>query len=155
MSWTRVLEVEAAANKRIQAFDVEQDLKQDKTLKQIRKGAVRDLGAMVFDPDDYSEMREQLTIANYKLEENKLLEYAKRASAIRHKISASVGQPRENEPKLHQKASISNGTDSIFTESHFCVNRNPVHPYRKRKSLRLLDADARLKIVKLASSKTR
>ena len=55
MSWTRVKEVTTAAGFRISVFDVETDLRQDKALKEIRKGAIRELGAMIFDPDNFKE----------------------------------------------------------------------------------------------------
>ena len=34
-------------------FDIEEDLKSDKTLKQIRKAAIREAGVLLFDPDHY------------------------------------------------------------------------------------------------------
>jgi hypothetical protein len=40
MAWTRVKDLEVAVNQRVTIFDVEEDLKSDKILKQIRKGAV-------------------------------------------------------------------------------------------------------------------
>jgi hypothetical protein len=58
MSWTRVKEVDAAVGQRISIWDVEADINLDKTLKQIRKGAVRDLGAIIFDPEFLKEQNE-------------------------------------------------------------------------------------------------
>ena len=36
-------------------------------MKQIRRGAVRDLGALLFDPDDFKDQKEHLTLSNFKL----------------------------------------------------------------------------------------
>ena len=55
MSWTRVKEVTTAVGFRISVLNVETDLRQDKALKEIRKGALRELGAMIFDPDNFKE----------------------------------------------------------------------------------------------------
>ena len=41
---------------------------------------------MLFDPYSYDAEKEQLTIDNYKIEEEQLLEYAKLASRIRTKV---------------------------------------------------------------------
>ena len=38
---------------------------------------------MLFDPDEYKNQRNVLTFQRYKLDANALLEYAKRASALR------------------------------------------------------------------------
>ena len=64
-------------------FDVDADLKQDKTLKEVRKGAIRNLGMIIFDPDEYNQQRDLLTINKYQLNDEQLLEYAKLASTIR------------------------------------------------------------------------
>ena len=52
---------------RISSFDVEDDLNKDRFMKQIRRGAVRDLGALLFDPDDFKDQKEHLTLSNFKL----------------------------------------------------------------------------------------
>ena len=54
MSWTRVREVYSTVNKRVTIFDVEDDLKQDKVLKQIRKDSTRELGELLFDPSTFN-----------------------------------------------------------------------------------------------------
>ena len=83
MNWTRVKEVSTLVNQRITIFDVDADLKQDKALKQIRKGSNPGLGTIVFDPDEHNHQRDLLTMSNYRLNDENLLKYAKMASAIR------------------------------------------------------------------------
>ena len=87
MSWTRVRCVENSMHHRMTIFDVDEDLNADRSLKQIRKGSAREIGTMLFDPYSYDAEKEQLTIDNYKFEEEQLLEYAKLASQIRRKLS--------------------------------------------------------------------
>ena len=70
-------------SKRIQLFDVTNDLQWDKNLQRIRNGITNDLGTMLFDPDEYKNQGNVLTFQRYKLDANALLEYAKRASALR------------------------------------------------------------------------
>lgn len=55
MSWTRVREVYSSVNKRVTIYDVEDDLKQDKVLKMIRKDSTRELGELLFDPNTFSD----------------------------------------------------------------------------------------------------
>ena len=55
MAWTRVRDLDLPLTQRIQVFDVEADLKADKVLKQVRNSAVRDLGSILFDPDEYKD----------------------------------------------------------------------------------------------------
>lgn len=90
MSWTRIREVYSTIDKWVSIFDVEDDLKQDKVLKAIRKAATRELGELLFDPNTFNDMIDQLTMADYKLEEEKLEEYAKLSSTIRLEISQKV-----------------------------------------------------------------
>ena len=87
MYWTRVKEVDAVNQSRVTVFDVEQDLKADKSIKQIRKGSVRDLGKMLFDPEDFKDKSDQLTIARHSLNKEKLYDYAQMASRLRNEIS--------------------------------------------------------------------
>ena len=47
---------------------------------------MREIGTILFDPSTYDDEKEQLTINNYKLSEEQLLEYAKLASQIRRKL---------------------------------------------------------------------
>ena len=54
MAWTRVREVYSSVDKRVTTFDVEEDLKQDKGLKAIRKAATRELGELLFDPNTFN-----------------------------------------------------------------------------------------------------
>ena len=55
ISWTRVREVYSSVNKRVTIYDVEDDLKQDKVLKMIRKDSTRELGELLFDPNTFSD----------------------------------------------------------------------------------------------------
>lgn len=60
VQWTRVRNVEKMTNTRITVFDVEKDLAADEGLKAVRKGAVRQEGVVIFDPDEYQGMGEEL-----------------------------------------------------------------------------------------------
>ena len=90
MSWTRIREVYSTVNKAVSVFDVDDDLNQDKARKAIRKNATRELGELLFDPNTFNDMIDQLTMARYQLEEEELKEYAKLASTIRLEISQKV-----------------------------------------------------------------
>jgi hypothetical protein len=65
MAWTRVREVYSSVNKRVTAFDVEEDLKQDKVLKAIRKDATRELGELLFDPNTFNHQIDLLKMDTY------------------------------------------------------------------------------------------
>ena len=90
MSWTRVKDVEQAVSQRVTIFDVQNDMEQDKYLKQIRKDAARQPGTLLFDPESFRDMYAELTLARYALDQAQLLEYAKVASKIRKTLSADV-----------------------------------------------------------------
>ena len=90
MSWTRVKNVEQAVNQRVMVFDVEQDLLTDKNLKQIRKDSVRQTRTLLFDPESFKAMEDELTIQNHELSREQLLGYAKTAAKIRSDISQKV-----------------------------------------------------------------
>ena len=45
---------------------------------------------MIFDPDDFNEMRDQLIIDRWKLNDDKLYEYAQMASNIRRAIKTKA-----------------------------------------------------------------
>ena len=51
--WTRVKSVAEAINHRITIFDVETDIMTDKSLKQVRKGSVREGTSLLFDPETF------------------------------------------------------------------------------------------------------
>ena len=53
MYWTRVKSVAGAINHRMTIFDVETDIMTDKSLKQIRKGSVREGTSLLFDPETF------------------------------------------------------------------------------------------------------
>ena len=61
----------------------------------MRKNATRELGELLFDPNTFNDMIDQLTMADYKLEEEKLEEYAKLSSTIRLEISQKVSARAE------------------------------------------------------------
>ena len=83
MAWTRVKDLELVTSQRIQVFDVEADLQADKSLKQVRKGAIRELGKILFDPDQYKDMNYQFSIDRHRLNTDELQIYAEMASEIR------------------------------------------------------------------------
>ena len=97
MAWTRVKELAFESLQRLQIFDVEADLKSDKILKQIRKGSVRDIGTILFDPDEYKDVNYQFSLENHKLHQDELLRYATMATNIRRNISQSVSAMEEED----------------------------------------------------------
>ena len=60
MYWSRVLDVHEVNNRGIRAFDVEDDLNNDKAMKRITKHASRETTDFLFDPNDYDEQDVQL-----------------------------------------------------------------------------------------------
>ena len=88
-------------SKRIQLFDVANDLQWDKNLQRIRNGITNDLGVMLFDPDEYKNQGNVLTFQRYKLDANALLEYAKRASALRAMFIQRATSYRSGEEHPH------------------------------------------------------
>ena len=67
----------------------------DKRLKQVRSVAVRDPIELLFDPESFHEMGEELTIARHTLSREQLLEYGRVATRIRHMISHKHDAPEE------------------------------------------------------------
>ena len=102
-------------------------------------------------------------MSNYRLDEESLLDYAKCVSAIRLKITQRVEQldevKGEKVDEIGEKETVRNlshlRADSTACRADFNPAYNPSHPCRKRKSLRQVDSDTRLKIVKLVASNTR
>ena len=60
--WTRVKSRESLSHGKISVFDIEKDLEADKVLKIVRKGAVREQGSILFDPDSYKGRNEELKL---------------------------------------------------------------------------------------------
>ena len=67
MYWTRVKRVKEAINQRMTVFDVEVDMMTDKSLKQIRKDSARESAPLLFDPETFKSMQDQLTTENHRL----------------------------------------------------------------------------------------
>ena len=59
----------------------------DRRLKQVRNVAVRDPRELLFDPESFREMGEELVVARHTLSSEQLLEYGRVATRIRHEIS--------------------------------------------------------------------
>ena len=56
MFWTRVKSVVGANIQRMTIFDVETDILTDKSLKQVRKGSVREGSLLLFDPETFNSI---------------------------------------------------------------------------------------------------
>ena len=169
MHWTRVRAVEGASTKRVTVFNVEDDLQADKALQQVRKGAVRELGQMLFDPDEFKGTEDQLTMADHRLSSDQLLEYAKMATAIRRDLisraealTATGNQDQEEEEgdglqqmiqKREHKYSSDKQEKMAMTAAFRGSARNPSHPRRKRRTRWQMSADERFEVVKMAASK--
>ena len=67
MYWTRVKSVVGAINQRMTIFDVETDIRTDKSLKQVRKDSVREASLLLFDPETFKSIEDQLTINNHRI----------------------------------------------------------------------------------------
>ena len=67
----------------------------DKTLKAVRKDIARETSTLLFDPEAYRNMAEDLTMTRERLTREQLNEYARVASKIRQSISSLVGAPGE------------------------------------------------------------
>ena len=92
MQWTRVKRVTEAADHRMTIFDVEQDIMADKSLKQVRKDAVREVASLLFDPETYKSIQDSLTTESHRVDPKQLLEYAKGASKIRSAFSLKASE---------------------------------------------------------------
>ena len=60
--WTRVKSLDQITHERNKVFDIEKDLEADKVIKLVRKGAVREQGSILFDPDSYKGRNEELKL---------------------------------------------------------------------------------------------
>ena len=67
MYWTRVKRVSEAINQRMTVFDIEMDMMTDKSLKQVRKDSVRESAQLLFDPETFKSMQDQLTTENHRI----------------------------------------------------------------------------------------
>ena len=110
MSWTRVKDVHAADLSRLRIYDVEEDLKADKSLKQVRKQAAREPGQMLFDPEDFREQADQLRVDDYKLGEDQLFAYAKLATTIRKRIRSRAAEAEPEEVEEEKEPAV---TDEV------------------------------------------
>lgn len=90
----------------MKVFDVEQDLKKDKNLIKIRKNIEHDVSDFLFDPNAYTEQSNDLTIDNYILHEDELLEYARMCSRIRRRITDETKDDIEEEKQLPENPLI-------------------------------------------------
>ena len=108
-------------------------------------------------------MNYQFSIDNHKLDEDELRSYAEMASNIRGNISQRVRAVDEDdkddasELEIRHMHSEYKTTEekSSETASNQTLNYNPVHPNRKRRSMRQLSSNERLLLVKLVASKSR
>ena len=48
-------------------FDVEVDMMTDKSLKQVRKDSVRESAPLLFDPETFKGIEDQLTTENHRI----------------------------------------------------------------------------------------
>ena len=95
--WTRVKSLHQMIHDSNRVFDIEKDLDADRVLKQVRKGAVREQGAILFDPDAWKGRDEELKMDKCKLSEDELRTYAKVATEIRQKLKVSAESSWEND----------------------------------------------------------
>ena len=145
----------------MKVFDVEQDLKKDKNLIKIRKNIEHDVSDFLFDPNAYTEQSDNLTIDNYFLHEDELLEYALMCSRIRRRITDETKDDIEEEKQLPENPLIAQrlqNYDPAFnrkSDLDKAVAYEDVRSrqHRPRFSLRQLSALTRLDIIKAALAK--
>ena len=170
MSWTRVKFLEQAVNQRVTIFDVEQDLQADRNLKQIRKDSVRDAATLLFDPEAFKDDECALTYTTHKLDQEQLHGYARTATKIRSRLSERAAEMRSASPAPNQASQLLIQSESTERESSSHA-LPPIHhrripgqtkdpdqhasPYRKRRTLRQLSVQTRIRVVKLAVSRSR
>ena len=94
--WTRVKSLKKMKNNRYQLFDVANDLQWDKNLQKIRNGITRDLGEMLFDPDNYKGKGDVLTFKRQRLDEQSLLKYARKATSLRAVFKQKAASIKQN-----------------------------------------------------------
>ena len=105
---------------------------------------------MLFDPEDFKDKTDELTIARHSLKEDQLFEFGKMASSIRKEISEKVSQLSEQD-RVH----IPKDDKQFLPEDFSGLDFSPSHFKRKRRSLKQLSSTERLRIAKLAASKSR
>ena len=119
---------------------------------------------MLFDPDAFKDQADQLTVANHRLTQQKLREYAELATRIRRaisrKASASVEEEKSDGTGRAAESVMSElwdglGATAVGDEYDRTVVRIRMHPRRKRRPVRRLSVAERLEVVKLAASKTK
>ena len=133
----------------------------DKRLRQVRSVAVRDPRELLFDPEAFREMGEELAVARHTLSREQLLEYGRVATRVRHVIShkhdapeeESKGELAEQDGIPEQGAQLHTLFTNKVARDDFEERSNPMHWQRKRRTLRELSAAARLEILKLVVSK--
>ena len=163
MSWTRVKDVHAADLSRLRIYDVEEDLKADKSLKQVRKQAVRERGELLFDPEDFREQADQLRVDDYKLGEDQLFAYAKLATTIRKRIRSRAAEAEPEEVEEEKEPAVTGSGPSPLPvkinppkggliHAEVVARSYPASMKRKRRPLREISAATRLEIVRLATT---
>ena len=123
-------------------------MEQDKYLKQIRKDVARQPGTLLFDPETFRDMSDELTLVRHALSQAQLLEYAKVASKVRRALSAEVaGRAEEDQNQDDQQEAdlvdhyVAGGSLSVKLETEdFLEEANPVQPSLKRRKLNELSA---------------
>lgn len=87
MFWTRVREVYTQRDKRLTIFNVDEDLKSDKQLRNIRRHIATNVNPFLFDPESHEKREDFYKIEDYWLSDEKLEEYALECSAIQKQIA--------------------------------------------------------------------
>jgi hypothetical protein len=83
MSWTWVREVYRDSGRNVTLFDIDEDLKQDRIVKSIRKGISRDSNSFLFDPTTFATEEDKLKIEIYRLQPDELTKHAQLCNTIR------------------------------------------------------------------------
>ena len=81
MSWVR--EVYRDSGRNVTLFDIDEDLKQDRIVKSIRKGISRDSNSFLFDPTTFATEEDNLKMEIYRLQPDELTKHAQLCNTIR------------------------------------------------------------------------
>ena len=109
LEWTRVRNVYADQNKQMTVFDVEDDLKRNKFPKKVRQLIDNNELFFMFDPVRWDEEENNLTITEYALDDDKLLEFARKCTKAQNRIVAdALDENEERKGDPHDAVALKN-----------------------------------------------
>ena len=90
-------------------FDVEEDLKRNKFPKKVRQLIDNNELFFVFDPVRWDEEENNLTISEYAMDDDKLLEFARKCTKAQNRIVAdALDENEERKGDPHDAVALKN-----------------------------------------------